>query len=110
MTIGSPGSLTIDEPGVVAIPLQSNRGHSVGRIRNAVPNPGAELRETIEGRDRPSATRLDVVIEPVPILDGHEHRERSMVPFDHETLAGRGLIQEGPEGLAKVERGDDSHD
>lgn len=109
MTIGSPGSLTIDEPRVVAIPVESNRGYGIWRIRNAVPDSGAEGGQTIECRDRSSATRLDVVIEPVPILDGHEHCERSMVALDDEALAGRGLIEEGAERFAKVKGGDDSH-
>lgn len=109
MTIGSPGSLTVDEPGVVAIPLEANRHHRVGSIRHSIPDPSAERGETIECRDRSSAARFDVVIEPVTILDRDEHRQRSMVAFDDKSLAGRGLIEEGAERFAKVEGGNDSH-
>jgi hypothetical protein len=94
---------------VISITFQSDRRDGVWGIRNPILDAPADYLETIDGRDRSSATRLDVIIETVAVLDGHEHRERSMVALDDEALAGRGPIEECAERFAKVQRGDDSH-
>ena len=82
---------------VISITFQSDRRDGVGGIGDPILDAPADRLETVNSRDRSSPTRLDVVIEPAAVLDGDEHRERSMVALDDKALARRGLIEEGSE-------------
>jgi len=49
------------------------------------------------------------LVEPLPVLHRHDHRQRSMVTFDKESLTGGGGVEDGAQRTPEIERRDASH-
>ena len=54
----------------------------------------SSLVDTGHGSEPALAQLLLRFVEPLPILDRHDHREGPMVALDHEALAGGGRVQD----------------